>query len=29
MDLPDSEADGPIYTAIDMLAWREAVNWPA
>jgi len=28
MGLPDSGADGPIYAASDMLAWREAVNWP-
>lgn len=26
--LPDSGTDGPIYAATDMLAWREAVNWP-
>jgi hypothetical protein len=26
--LPDSGTDGPIYAATDMLAWRDAVNWP-
>jgi hypothetical protein len=26
--LPDNGTDGPIYAATDMLAWREAVNWP-
>jgi hypothetical protein len=26
--LPDSGTDGPIYASTDMLAWRDAVNWP-
>jgi transcriptional regulator with XRE-family HTH domain len=29
LGLPDSYSDGPIYAATDMLAWRDAVNWPA
>jgi hypothetical protein len=28
MGLPDSGDDGPVYAATDMLAWRDAVNWP-
>jgi len=27
LGLPDSDNDGPIYAATDLLAWRDAVNW--
>jgi hypothetical protein len=27
LGLPDSDNDGPIYAATDLLAWRERVNW--
>jgi transcriptional regulator with XRE-family HTH domain len=28
LGVPDMDSDGPIYAATDMLAWRDAVNWP-